>query len=126
MNIEKHIEKCPINETIDLLKRKWVIVILRDLFYGKCRFKDFLKSNPDLSKKQLSFCLDELEDNKLIKREVKNNPYMIVYKLTSKGKSLNKILYEISIFTVENNDYSEILKNCLKENFKKNIFHYPK
>lgn len=122
MDIEKHIKKCPINETIDLFKRKWIILILRDLFYGKCRFKDFLESNPELSAKQLSFCLDEMETNDLINRKVQNNPYMIVYKLTDKGKSLNKILYEISLFTVENTGYSDILKNHLKESFKENYF----
>ena len=102
MDIEKHLNKCPLDSTITLFKNKWVIYILRDLFIGKSRFIDFVKATPGLSNKQLSTILIDMQNNNLI---VKNNypGNNIAYELTNKGKSLNLILYAIAVFTIENN-----------------------
>ena len=113
MDIEKHLNKCPLDNTMDLIKNKWVIYILRDLFAGKSRFKDFLNANPNLTRPMLSKTLKAMQkDNLIVKNKYPGNN--IAYELTNKGKSLNLILYAVSVFTIENNKTS-IDENILIE-----------
>ena len=92
---------CPIQSALGPIGKKWSINIIRDLFMGKKRFKDFLISNPTISTKMLSTRLKELEKDKIIeKKVVSTNPIIIEYVLTTKGRSLNKILYEIALFSI--------------------------
>ena len=122
MNITKHVKSCPIELVVDLFRKKWVIHIIRDLFYGKTRFNEFKEGKPELSNKVLSNCLKDMEDNGLIHRVVdKFDKRDIRYKLTDKGKSLNKVLYEIAMLTVESGNYSDKLKDELKISFRENL-----
>jgi DNA-binding HxlR family transcriptional regulator len=100
--MSNNIKCCPIETTLTFFGRKWAVNILRDLFFGKKRFSDFLKSNPQLSSKVLSLRLKELENYGIIeKRIVSKTPVLIEYGLTQKGKALNKILYEMAKFSME-------------------------
>ena len=122
MNITKHVKSCPIELVVKLINKKWVIQIMRDLFYGKSRFHEFKEDKPDLSNKVLSNCLKDMENNGLIHKIVdKCDKKNVKYKLTEKGKSLNKVLYEIAMVTVDNENYSEKLSNELKASFKENL-----
>lgn len=122
MNITKHVKSCPIELVVNLINKKWVIQIIRDLFYGKSRFHEFKEDKPDLSNKVLSNCLKDMENNGLIQRIVdKCDKKNVRYILTEKGKSLNKVLYEIAMVTVDSENYSDKLKNELKSSFKENL-----
>ena len=122
MNITKHVKSCPIELVVRLINKKWVIQIMRDLFYGKSRFHEFKEDKPDLSNKVLSNCLKDMENNGLIHRIVdKCDKKNIKYKLTEKGKSLNKVLYEIAMVTVDSENYSDKLASELKTSFKENL-----
>ena len=122
MNITKHVKSCPIELVVNLINKKWVIQIIRDLFYGKSRFHEFKEDKPDLSNKVLSNCLKDMENNGLIQRIVdKCDKKNVRYILTEKGKSLNKVLYEIAMVTVDSENYSDKLKNVLKSSFKENL-----
>ena len=122
MKIAKHIKSCPIELVVDLFRKKWVIHIIRDLFYGKTRFNEFKEGKPELSNKVLSNCLKDMEKNGLIHKIVdKCDKKDIRYMLTDKGKSLNKILYEIAILTVDSGNYPEKLKNDLKIDFQERL-----
>lgn len=122
MKIAKHIKSCPIELVVDLFRKKWVIHIIRDLFYGKTRFNEFKEGKPELSNKVLSNCLKDMEKNGLIRKIVdKCDKKDIRYMLTDKGKSLNKILYEIAMLTVDSGNYPEKLKNDLKIDFQERL-----
>ena len=122
MKIAKHIKTCPIELVVDLFRKKWVIHIIRDLFYGKTRFNEFKEGKPELSNKVLSNCLKDMEKNGLIRKIVdKCDKKDIRYMLTDKGKSLNKILYEIAMLTVDSGNYPEKLKNDLKIDFQERL-----
>ena len=122
MNITKHVKSCPIELVVKLINKKWVIQIIRDLFYGKSRFHEFKEDKPDLSNKVLSNCLKDMENNGLIHKIVdKCDKKNVRYKLTEKGKSLNKVLYEIAMVTVDSENYSEKLASDLKASFKENL-----
>lgn len=122
MKIAKHIKTCPIELVVDLFRKKWVIHIIRDLFYGKTRFNEFKEGKPELSNKVLSNCLKDMEKNGLIHKIVdKCDKKDIRYMLTDKGKSLNKILYEIAIVTVDSGNYPDKLKKDLKINLQERL-----
>ena len=59
MNNDKKAGKCPMELAMELISRKWVIQILRDMFFGKTRFNEFKDGKPNLSNKVLSNCLKE-------------------------------------------------------------------
>ena len=122
METLKHIKSCPIELVVKLINKKWVIQIIRDLFFGKSRFHEFKEDKPDLSNKVLSNCLKDMEKNGLIHRIVdKRKRKNVKYILTEKGKSLNKVLYEIAMIGVDGETYSDKIKNDVKETFRETL-----
>ncbi len=123
MNGEKIV--CPVDRTLSLINKKWSIQIIRDMFFGKKHFKEFKEDKPNLSNKVLSSCLKELEENGLIEKRVLNTtPVSTEYYLTEYGKSMNRIIYEIAMFTLEDEKdkvYSEETKNNLKSTFRETL-----
>lgn len=115
-------ERCPMELALELISRKWVILILRDMFFGKKRFNEFKEGKPNLSNKVLSNCLKEMEENNLISRYSDEYNKNIEYSLTDKGQKLNKVIYELAMFTLTtdlgDNFYDDERKIELKNIFK--------
>ena len=113
---------CPVDVTLNLINKKWSIQIIRDMFFGKKHFKEFKEDKPKLSNKVLSNCLKELEENGLIEKVVLNTtPVTTEYYLTEYGKSMNRIVYELAMFTLydeNDNIYSDETRSELKNTFK--------
>ena len=120
MNGERII--CPVDVTLNLINKKWSIQIIRDMFFGKKHFKEFKEDKPQLSNKVLSNCLKELEEKGLIEKVVLNTtPVATEYYLTEYGKSMNRIVYELAMFTLydeNDNTYSDETRSELKNTFK--------
>jgi DNA-binding HxlR family transcriptional regulator len=94
-------EKCPIETALRYIGKKWTFEIVRDLFFGRTHFNEFLESNPSLSGKVLSERLKELIENGIIEKKVLNSfPISVEYNLTKKGRALNKVIYELAIFAL--------------------------
>ncbi|MBE6506040.1 MAG: helix-turn-helix transcriptional regulator [Methanobrevibacter millerae] len=127
MNNDKKAEKCPMELAMELISRKWVIQILRDMFFGKKRFNEFKDGKPNLSNKVLSNCLKEMEENGLISRNSNENNQNIEYILTDKGKKLNKVIYELAMFTLTtdlgNDFYDDETKIELENIFKNTLIN---
>ena len=122
MEMNKNIKSCPIELVVTLFRKKWVIQIIRDLFFGKTRFNEFKDGKPNLSNKVLSNCLKDMENNGIIDKIVdKYDKKNVKYKLTEKGKSLNKILYEIAMVTVDSEKYTDKVRDDLKTIFKEKL-----
>ncbi|WP_407376616.1 winged helix-turn-helix transcriptional regulator [Methanobrevibacter sp.] len=123
-NVIYNSDACPINSVNDLLSRKWIFGIMKDLFAGKKHFNEFKQDKPDLSNVVLSDNLKYLENNGLISKKIieddaKRNTE---YYLTEKGKQMNKILYEMVVFglyvleeDVRSDDYKEEIKKGYEE-----------
>ena len=60
---------CPIQNAVQLFNKKWSILIIRDMFFGKKQFSEF-KEGKDISNKVLSSCLKDLEEKKIIEKRV--------------------------------------------------------
>ena len=124
MNIE---DICPVSDSLDFFSRKWVLCILMDMFRGKKHFTEFQESNPTLSNHVLSQTLKYMEDTELIKKETndektRNKTY---YVLLEKGLKTNKILYELSVYSLNELECSKLNENIKKEifdNYKNSLF----
>ena len=95
---------CPVDETLKIIRGKWHVLIIRDLFFGKKRFKEFKEDKPNLSNKVLTDCLKDLESNGLVTKTCIEGSKITEYYLTEEGKRMNKIIYELAIFTLEKDD----------------------
>lgn len=120
---EKKYERNPVEDASKFLSNKWTLHILRDLFLGKSHFNEFKANRKTLDNKSLSRCLKTMESNGLItKQKDDEDSRNIQYFLTKKGKSLNKVFYELLIFAIENDEenefYTEHEKDELKEMYK--------
>lgn len=60
---------CPIQNAVQLFNKKWSILIIRDMFFGKKQFSEF-KEGKDISNKVLSSCLKDLEEKRLLRKEL--------------------------------------------------------
>ena len=91
---------CPINSINDLLSRKWVFGIMKDLFAGKKHFNEFKEDKPELSNVVLSNTLKYLEEQGMISKTVieNENRRNTEYYLTDKGRKMNRILYDMVVF----------------------------
>ena len=122
MNVNAQLKDFPIDNVIQLLRKKWVVQIINDLFFGKTRFHEFKEDKPKLSNRVLSSCLKEMEDNGLISRIAdKYDKKNVRYYLTEKGQALNRIIYEMAIFSVDNENYTDKTKTELKSVFREKL-----
>ena len=122
MNVNAQLNNFPIDNVIQLIRKKWVVQIINDLFFGKTRFHEFKENRPKLSNRVLSSCLKEMEENGLINRIAdKYDKKNVRYYLTEKGQALNKIIYEMAIFSVDNENYTDQTKTELKSVFREKL-----
>lgn len=88
-------EWCSITTTAALIGKKWhPVIIHRLLEHGPSGFNE-LKENVDgISSKVLSDSLEDLEENRLVAREIINEkPFRVHYSLTDHGESLQPVIY---------------------------------
>lgn len=102
MTSDKDEIPCPMELAIQLINKKWVIQIIRDMFFGKTHFSEFKEDKPDLSNKVLSSCLKNLEKDGLIEKNISDIDGVvdISYSLTDHGRALNKVIYELAMYTL--------------------------
>ena len=114
MNIE---DICPVSDSLDFFSRKWVLCILMDMFRGKKHFTEFQESNPTLSNHVLSQTLKYMEENELIKKETcdEKTRNKTSYVLLEKGLKTNRILYELSVYSLNELECSKLNDDVKKE-----------
>ena len=94
---------CPVRNVLSQVGDKWSVLAMVSMQkYGVCRFRDFQKDMPDISRKMLSQTLKDLEQYNLVIRKVYPEvPPRVEYSLTKLGESflspmnyvINWILY---------------------------------
>jgi DNA-binding HxlR family transcriptional regulator len=96
-----------LSKTLMIIRKKWSIELIRDIFSGKRRFKEFKEGRQGLSNKVLSERLKNMEENGVIEKTVDElKPASTQYYLTPRGKSLNRVIYELVIFSQEKKFFS--------------------
>lgn len=93
---------CPVETTLMLIGDKWKVLILRDLMSGTKRFGELKKSVSGISQKVLTSNLRDMEENRLLSREVfPEVPPRVEYTLTELGRSMSPILDAMAIWGTE-------------------------
>jgi len=89
---EEHLCICPLEGVIDVISKKWALLIINALGNnGKLRFNSLMEHLGQISPKTLSDTLKELQAEGLIKREsFAEIPPRVEYSLTEDGVELRK------------------------------------
>jgi DNA-binding HxlR family transcriptional regulator len=91
--MKKYPVRCPVTAYLTVMDGHWKPIIVWYLRDKPLRFKELMKSIPDISTKVLTEQLKELEVDGLISRETFNEiPPRVEYSLTHYGKTLLPVL----------------------------------
>jgi DNA-binding HxlR family transcriptional regulator len=94
---KEKIINCPVEKTLNIIGKKWAVLIIRDLLEEKRRFGELLKSLEGISPRTLSSRLDDLEQNDILKKKIfPEIPLHVEYTLTKRGKELHLILDQMN------------------------------
>jgi DNA-binding HxlR family transcriptional regulator len=102
--VKENVKRCPISNSMDLLGKKFTVLILRNMIvYKQTRFNQFMDTIDGINPKTLTARLRELERNDLIGRKVYPEvPPRVEYFLTEKGMALKPVLEQLAAFSIQN------------------------
>jgi DNA-binding HxlR family transcriptional regulator len=84
---------CPVACTLDLIGDRWTLLIIRDLFAGKSRYKDLANSPEKIATNILADRLKSLQSRGLVRaRPAPDRANATAYSLTPKGRALLPLL----------------------------------
>ncbi len=84
---------CPVACTLDILGDRWTMLVIRDLYLGRSRFKDFTASPEGIPTNILSERLERLLKYGLAEQApVREGSKRSAYRLTEKGHALGPVL----------------------------------
>ena len=97
MNRSKKVFHCNVELTVDIIKGKWIpLIICRIGDSGVIRYGELKRNIPNINERVLSRQLRELEENKIISRKIYDEvPLKVEYSLTDIGKTLVPILNKL-------------------------------
>lgn len=112
---------CPVENTLNLISRKWVVAIIRDMYIGKKHFSEFKEYKPSLTNAVLSDTLKFMEENGLVEKKMYNNNHRsnTEYLLTDKSRKLNKVLYSMVEYGIDVLECDNKQIECYPERMKK-------
>ena len=88
---------CPVGRSAELLGDRAVLLILRDLFFGRRRF-EAIAVNTGLGPQLVSARLKLMEGEGVVERHAyQDRPPRYEYRLTAKGKDLFDVLYAMRV-----------------------------
>jgi DNA-binding HxlR family transcriptional regulator len=124
--MQKNTIRCPINNTFQIIGKKFTVLILRNMIYlNQIRFNKLLNSIEGINAKTLSIRLKEMEKDGLIRRKIYNeSPIRIEYEMTEKGMALEPILKQMSAFSMKYFP-KEIFKNGKSRTYEE-VYGYEK
>jgi DNA-binding HxlR family transcriptional regulator len=96
-------EWCPVTTTASLIGKKWhPVIVHRLLEHGPSGFNELQENVDGISSKVLSDSLDDLEENRLVEREIiSEKPFRVHYSLTHHGESLQPVIYAMRDWGME-------------------------
>jgi DNA-binding HxlR family transcriptional regulator len=79
--------------SLDIFGDRWTLLIIRDLFVGRTRFKDFSASPEGIPTNILADRLERLLAHAIIEQiPAEDGTKRLAYRLTGKGKALGPVL----------------------------------
>lgn len=84
---------CPVAYALDICGDRWTLLVIRDLMFGRSRFKDFSASPEGIPTNVLSERLARLLRHGLAEQvPAEDGSMRLGYRLTEKGRSLGPVL----------------------------------
>jgi DNA-binding HxlR family transcriptional regulator len=84
---------CPVACSLDIFGDRWTLLIVRDLFLGRTRFKDFTASPEGIPTNILADRLERLLAHGVVEQiPAEDGTKHLAYRLTQKGKALGSML----------------------------------
>ena len=84
---------CPLACSLDALGDRWTLLVIRDLMFGRSRFKDFMASPEGIPTNILSERLQRLVHYELVMQiPAADGSKRLAYQLTAKGAALRPVL----------------------------------
>jgi DNA-binding HxlR family transcriptional regulator len=84
---------CPVACSLDIFGDRWTLLVIRDLFFGRTRFKDFATSPEGIPTNILTERLERLLAHGIIEQiPAEDGTKRLAYRLTKKGKALGPML----------------------------------
>jgi len=94
-------DRCPIEDTLNVIAGRWKILILWWLDAGELRFSELRRHIPSVTPKMLTQQLRQMEEEGLVQREVfAEVPPRVIYRLTARGQSLQPVLQSLYDWSV--------------------------
>ena len=94
---------CPVACSLDLIGDRWTLLVVRDLFFGKRRFAEFMASREGIKTNILAERLKRLERGGLIERvPYQNRPPRFEYRLTKPGRDLAPVIEAMATWGAAN------------------------
>ena len=85
--------RCPVARSLDIFGDRWTLLIIRDLFFGRTRFKEFAASPEGIPTNILTDRLERLLARGFIGQiPAEDGTKRMAYRLTKKGKALGPVL----------------------------------
>jgi DNA-binding HxlR family transcriptional regulator len=104
--------KCPITYTLNKIGGRWKPLILYQLsLHEKMRYSELKKSLPSITEKMLAQHLREMEQDKLIIREVMPIiPPHVNYQLSESGKEIQPVLSAMAEWGIQYRNKETLIK----------------
>ena len=84
---------CPVAFALDIFGDRWTLLVIRDLFLGRTRFKEFAASPEGIPTNILTDRLERLLARDIIEQiPAEDGTKRLAYRLTKKGKALGPVL----------------------------------
>ncbi len=84
---------CPVACTLDIVGDKWTLIVIRDLFLGRSRFKEFIASPEKIPTNILTDRLKRLLEHEIVQLvPAADGTKRMAYELTKKGLALRPVL----------------------------------
>jgi DNA-binding HxlR family transcriptional regulator len=90
---------CPVAGSLDLIGDRWTLLVVRDLFWGKRRYGEFLASPEAIPTNILAARLVRLKEAGLVNRtRYQDRPPRFGYTLTRRGRDLQPVLAALLVW----------------------------
>ena len=103
---------CPVACSLDIVGDRWTLLVIRDLFLGRTRFRDFAASPEGIPTNVLSDRLERLLKHEIVEQiPAHDGTKRFAYVLTKKGKALGPLLEAIRDWGLEWDKDTKVLLN---------------
>lgn len=113
----KLVDRCPIQGVIDVVSKKWALLIITALGNrGTMRYTELFQELEGISPKTLADTLKKLQHQGLLHRAAFNEiPPRVEYSLTADGRSLRESVVPLIRWAVDRTDHKDcvILRSAL-------------